>query len=219
NLTEENSFFGLALLVLAVVVVLWQWRRPLVRALAACGLVFALLSLGNEIRIDGTLTGVPGPYRLLAHLPLIDLAVPARFPLICAPVIAILLAISVDQLPRGATAGVPVRMLWTGALVAVLLPLAPLPIRTRPAWPVPDFVATGEWRAYVPPGRTLVPVPPTMGAESTTGMYWSARTGLAFTAPGGYFIGPRGPGDRQARWGSPERPTARLLGEVATTGK
>lgn len=219
NPTEENSFFGLALLVLTIVIVLWQWRQPLVRALTGCGLIFALLSLGNEIRIDGSTTGVPGPYRLLAQLPLIDLAVPARFPLICVPVIAILLAISVDQLPRGTSAGGPVRLLWAGALAAVLLPLAPLPIRTKPAWPVPDFVATGEWRAYVPPGRTLVPVPPTMGAESTTGMYWSARTGVAFTAPGGYFIGPTGPDDPRARWGSPERPTARLLGRVATTGK
>ena len=37
NPTEENSFFGPGLLVLAVVIVIWLWRRPLVRALAVCG--------------------------------------------------------------------------------------------------------------------------------------------------------------------------------------
>lgn len=227
NPTEENSFFGLPLLVICAVVVVWQWRRPLVRALAGCGLVFAALSLGNEIRVAGTETGLPGPYRLLVQLPLVDLAVPARFPLICVPVVAMLVAISVDQLSRSGPgrapapvpAQPPIRLLWAGALVAALLPPAPVPIRTRPAWPVPDFVATGEWRAYVPPGRSLVPVPPTMGAESTTGMYWSARTGVAFTAPGGYFIGPAGPDDPHARWGSPDRPTARLLGRVSSTGE
>ncbi|WP_329108543.1 hypothetical protein OG792_07765 [Micromonospora sp. NBC_01699] len=223
NPTEENSFFGLPLLVLCAVVVLWLWRRPAVKALAVGVLVFATLSLGDEIRLDGRLTGLTGPYRLVADLPLLDLAVPARFPLVCLPMLAVLLALATDEVfrrgPATRTDGLPVRLLWTGALVAVALPVAPLPLRTVPAWPVPEFVATGEWRSWVPPGRTLVPVPPTRGAEATAGMYWSARTGLAFTAPGGYFIGPTTPDDRQARWGAPDRPTAVLLDGVAFTGQ
>ncbi|MFI6759657.1 hypothetical protein ACIBF5_11040 [Micromonospora sp. NPDC050417] len=232
NPTEENSFFGLPLLVLGAVVVVWQWRRPLVKALAVGVVAFAALSLGNDIRLDGRLTGLPGPYRLVADLPLIDLAVPARFPLVCLPMLATLLALATDQVFRrgpvplpapirraGESPVLPVRLLWGGALVAVLLPVAPLPIRTVPTWPVPEFVATGEWRAYVPPGRTLVPVPPTRGGEAIAGMYWSARTGLAFTAPGGYFIGPISSADRQARWGTPDRPTSVLLDAVARTGQ
>ncbi|MFB9239854.1 hypothetical protein ACFFWC_30750 [Plantactinospora siamensis] len=222
NLSEESSFFGLSLIVLAAVVVVWQWRRPLVRALAATAVVFAALSLGTEIRFEHRDTGIPGPYRLVSELPVLDLVVPSRLALICVPVLAILLAISLDtvyRLPRLAGGGaLPVRLLWTGAVVAVLLPLVPTPLRSKPAWPVPDFVASGQWRSYVPPGRTLVAVPPTSGGEATNGMYWSARTGLAFTTPGGYFIGPTGPADRQARWGAPDRPTAVLLDRVAFTG-
>ncbi|MFD0820280.1 hypothetical protein ACFQ0D_18655 [Micromonospora zhanjiangensis] len=219
NMTEENSFFGLGLLVLCAVVTVWLWRRPMVRALAVCGVVFAVLSLGPRIRFNGRLTDLPGPYRLVADLPLIDLAVPARFPLVCVPVIAVLLALATDRVvaqPRGGPA--PVRLLWTEALLAALLPLLPTPIRAKPVWPVPDFVATGEWRSYVPPGRTLVPVPPISGSEATVGMYWSAQTGLAFTAPGGYFIGPRGERDLAARWSSPDRPTSLLLERAAGTG-
>ncbi|MEV1330550.1 hypothetical protein AB0J20_13345 [Micromonospora costi] len=235
NPTEENSFFGPGLLVLAVVIVIWLWRRPLVRALACCGLLFALLSLGPEVRVDGTATGVPGPYRLLAGLPLVDLAVPARLALVCVPVLGMLLALSLDRVwaarPSAATepvrpepAGppapaVPVRLLWTGAVAAALLPLTPTPIRTVPSVTVPAFVADGGWRAYVPAGRTVVPVPPVTGAAVSPGMLWSARTGLAFPAPGGYFIGPGGPGDRAARWGAPDRPTAVLLRRVAETGE
>ncbi|WP_234359508.1 hypothetical protein [Plantactinospora sp. BC1] len=236
NLTEENSFFGLGLIVLCAVVAIWQWRRPLVRALVLCTLVFAALSLGEDVRLGGEVLELPGPYRLVSGLPLIDLAVPARFPLICVPALAILLALAFDEVFRrtpgggttedGTTGGVttgggrvPVRLLWTGAVVAVLLPLVPTPLETRPVWPVPEFVASGEWRSYVPPGRTLVAVPPTRGSEATAGMYWSARTGLAFTAPGGYFIGPAGPDDPQARWGAPDRPTAVLLDRVAATGE
>ncbi|MFG3696648.1 hypothetical protein ACGF5C_01800 [Micromonospora sp. NPDC047620] len=222
NPTEENSFFGPGLLVLAVVIVIWLWRRPSVRALAVCGVLFALLSLGAQVRLEGTATGIPGPYRLVAELPLLDLAVPARFPLVCIPVLGILLALSLDRLraaeePRAG--GVPVRLLWGGAVAAALLPLFPTPIRTVPAWPVPAFVAEGGWRAYVPPGRTVVPVPPVTGAGVSPAMLWSARTGLAFPTPGGYFIGPRAADDPAARWGAPDRPTAVLLRRAAETGE
>ncbi|RLP85094.1 hypothetical protein EAD89_25025 [Micromonospora sp. BL4] len=222
NPTEENSFFGPGLLVLAVVVVIWLWRRPLVRALAGCGLLFALLSLGTELRVDGTATGIPGPYRLVARLPLLDLAVPARFALVCVPVLGVLMALSLDRVraargPRTAP-GLPVRLLWTGAVAAALLPLVPTPIRAVPVAPVPEFVAEGGWRPLVPPGRTVVAVPPVTGAALSPVMLWSARTGLAFRAPGGYFIGPTGPDDPAARWGAPDRPTAALLRRVAETG-
>ncbi|MFI6164164.1 hypothetical protein ACIA59_29950 [Micromonospora haikouensis] len=275
NPTEENSFFGPGLLVLAVVVVVWLWRRPLVRALAAVGLLAALFSLGDTVRVDGASTGLPGPYRLLAGVPLLDLVVPARFALICVPVLGVLVALSLDRALAlapvgggavsagpgsgggatalsgtgseggaaalsgtgsesgaaassgtgsggGATAdrpGVPVRLLWDGAVAAALLPLAPTPIRTVPTWPVPAFVADGGWRAYVPAGRTLVPVPPVTGAGVSPATFWSARTGLAFTAPGGYFIGPSGDADPTAHWGAPDRPTAALLRRAAETGE
>ncbi|WBB70252.1 hypothetical protein [Micromonospora sp. WMMD812] len=216
NPTEENSFFGPGLLVLAVVIVIWLRRRTLVRALAGCGVLFGLLSLGAEIRVNGTATDVPGPYRLVAALPLLDLAVPARFALVCVPVLGILLALSLD---RVRPLMVPRRLLWAGAVAAALLPLTPTPIRTVPAVPVPAFVTDGGWRAYVPPGRTVVPVPPVTGAAVSPAMLWSARTGLAFPAPGGYFIGPTGPDDPTARWGAPDRPTAALLRRVAETGE
>ncbi|RAO55670.1 Dolichyl-phosphate beta-glucosyltransferase [Micromonospora saelicesensis] len=222
NPTEENSFFGPGLLVLAVVIVIWQWRRPLVRALAACGVVFALLSLGDELRVDGEATGIPGPYRLVGGLPLLDLAVPARFALVCVPVLGVLVALSLDRVraARGPNVapGLPVRLLWAGAVAAALLPLIPTPIRVVPVAPVPAFLAAGGWRPLVPPGRTVVAVPPVTGAGRSPVMLWSARTGLAFAAPGGYFIGPSGPDDPAARWGAPDRPTSVLLRQVAETG-
>ncbi|MEU8254100.1 hypothetical protein AB0C06_07515 [Micromonospora inaquosa] len=222
NPTEENSFFGPGLLVLAVVIVIWLWRRALVRALAGCGVVFALLSLGTEVRVNGNATGIPAPYRLVAKLPLLDLAVPARFALVCVPVLGVLVALSLDRVRaarRASASGLPVRLLWAGAVAAALLPLVPTPIRVVPVAPVPAFVADGDWRPLVPPGRTVVAVPPVTGAGRSPVMLWSARTGLAFPAPGGYFIGPSGPDDPAARWGAPDRPTSVLLRRVAETGE
>ncbi|MER7456953.1 hypothetical protein [Micromonospora sp. NPDC126480] len=233
NPTEENSFFGPGLLVLAVVTVFWLRRRPLVRALAVCAALFAVLSLGAEVRLDGRATGVPGPYRLLDGVPLLDLAVPARLALVCVPVLGVLVALATDRVlaatadggpaavdePVPVAARPPVRLLWAALLAVALLPLVPTPIRTTPVWPVPAFLADGGWRSYVPPGRTVVPVPPVTGAGASPGMLWSARTGLAFDAPGGFFIGPRSADDPTARWGAPDRPTAALLRRVAETGE
>ncbi|MCI4064953.1 hypothetical protein MRQ36_21225 [Micromonospora sp. R77] len=216
NATEENSFFGPLLPLLAVLVVVRLWRRPLVRALAACGLLFALLALGTPIRLDRSETGLPGPYRLVAGLPLLDLVVPARFALVCVPVLGVLLALAVDRLPgRPARGWLP----WAGAVTAALIPLVPTPIRAVPAPPVPAFVTGAGWREYVPPGRTLVPVPPVTGAAASPATFWQARTRLAFDAPGGFFIGPSSADDPTARWGAPDRPTSLLLRRVAETGQ
>ncbi|PGH46055.1 hypothetical protein COO58_17770 [Micromonospora sp. WMMA1996] len=216
NPTEQNSFFGPFLPLLALLVVVRLWRRPLVRALAACGLLFALLSLGASVVLNRHDTGVPGPYRLLAGVPLLDLVVPARFALVCVPVCGVLLALALDRVRRSGTrAWAP----WAGAVAAALLPLTPTPIRTVPVTPVPAVVSGGGWQAYVPPGRTLVPVPPVTGAAVSPAMFWSARTGLAFDAPGGYFIGPHSATDPTARWGAPDRPTSLLLRRAAETGQ
>ncbi|MEU4480033.1 hypothetical protein AB0F68_18540 [Micromonospora sp. NPDC023966] len=216
NATEENSFFGPFLPPLAVLVVVRLWRRPLVRALAACGLLFALLSLGTTVVVNRHDTGLPGPYRLLAGVPLLDLVVPARFALVCVPVLGVLLALALDRVRhRAVRTWAP----WAGAVAAALLPLTPTPIRTVPAMPVPAFVTDGGWRAYVPPGRTLVPVPPVTGSGVSPATFWSARTGLAFDAPGGYFIGPRSASDPSAHWGAPDRPTSLLLRRAAETGQ
>jgi hypothetical protein len=147
------------------------------------------------------------------------MVVPARFPLVVAVVIGVLIALSVDRVwaaPR--VSGVPVRLLWVGAVVAVLLPLTPLPLRTYPEFTLPKFISSGHWRQYVPPDRTLVAVPPSQGEGSITGMFWSARTTDELTVSGGYFNGPTSPTDPTARFGSFDRPTSVLLGKVADTG-
>jgi hypothetical protein len=218
NQTEETSFLGVALIVLCVVVVVRLWRRPLVKALAGAVIVFVLLSLGNVITVAGWSTGLPGPYRLAGKLPLMDSVVPARFGLVVAPLLGLLLALSIDQIRIGQTRqDLRFRRLWLGAVAAVLLPLAPLPLQTSPAPDVPAFIASGEWRSYVPPGRTIVPAVPS-GYMAVAGTLWSARTGLSFPVPGGQFNGPSSPDDPAARLGGQDRPTAILLHDVAVTG-
>jgi hypothetical protein len=219
NPTEENAFFGLALLGLVTVVVVWLRRDPAVKALAVTGMIFATLSLGPTVQVHGLSTGVPGPQRLVGNLPLLDLAVPARYPLMVVGIIGVLLALSIDRVYRAAaeapTAGLPIRLIWVGAVLAVLVPLIPKPLPSYESPAYPPFIAQGTWRRFVSPGHSVINVPPTNGTGSITGMLWSARTGLAIRVPGGDFMGPTSDTDRAGRYGADNRYLGTLLLEVA----
>lgn len=223
NLTEENSFFGWPLAVLVVALVCWLRRTATVLALAAVGAVFALLSLGPEIRLAGHRTGVPGPWAALAGLPVFDSALPTRWALAVAPVIGILLAIGCARAGKLARryprAAAPIRFAVVAVLAMALVPLVPLPVRVVRLAPTPRFVTSGAWKPYVAGGRSVVTLPLPESSYPDP-LRWSARTGLDMPIARGYFLGPADrPGDRTALFTAPPRPTSRLLADVGRNGR
>lgn len=237
NPTEENSFFGLPLLLLMVVGTVALWRRAdrahrvTLRALSLTAGVFALLSLGPELRWLGRLTGIPMPEALIGGLPVFNAALPSRLALIVAPVFGVLLAWLVTALTgRDGSSGLGVRLpgprpAWVAGLVVALLPLVPLPLLVRERAPVPEFFTSGQWRQHVTDGGTVVPVPITNDLLPD-GQRWQAAA-LAdaagpgegvFRLPAGFFLGPGGP-NGTGRIGPVPRPTQTLLETVAKTGK
>ncbi|MET8117985.1 hypothetical protein [Micromonospora sp. NPDC005189] len=219
NYSEENAFFGWSLSLLAIGIVVWLRRELIVRALAATGLFFAVLSLGERVSWwDREL--VSGPWQWLVHLPLLDAVVPTRFGLITSVVIGLLLALAVERAWALRPADQrTVRMLTAAGLVFALLPIAPMPLRVVSRPPVPDFITADRWRAYVGPDQTLVPIPvPSMG--NTHGMRWAAATNLDFKIPGGYFLAPRnGNTGDPGRFGGRPSGVGQALEEVAATGR
>jgi hypothetical protein len=218
NRTEENGFFGWPLLALVAVMAIWLWRDVLARSAAIAVLVLAWLSLGVELVIDHVRTGIPGPWALLADLPLFDSVLESRFALGCVPAIGVLLALASERaFAVGARPGPGVtRLVWTVALVAALGPIVPTPLQVEQRRPTPQFFADGTWRQYVRPGGVVVPAPlPNPGNNDA--MHWQAGAGLAFAVPEGYFVGP-GATDRKGRYGAVQRPTSALLEKVADRG-
>jgi hypothetical protein len=222
NPTEENSFFGLPLLALAVAAFVLLRRRPAVRALAVTAGVFALLSLGPRLNVAGHLTGVPLPYAVLAKVPVFDAALPARLALVVIPLVGLLLAFTLDLREPGWRR----RFLlapgprWVAAFVVALLPLVPLPVLTVDRAPVPRFFTSGLWREYLPQGGVIAPVPPASDLLPD-GQRWQTYALAAgqgeLPIPAGFFLGPGGP-DGRGRIGPVPRPTDTLLTEAARTG-
>lgn len=226
--TEDNSFFGWPVLLMLLVSVPLIWRSVAARAVLITGLFFAVISLGPTLVLNGEQTGVKLPFWLIRNVPVIDLVSVTRFAIVATFAAGVVLALAADRVMslapdstvRGIRIGRPARIVWWVALVAAFIPVAPLPAPVRGVEPLPDFIASGQWRPYVPEGRTLVPVPLADVTRGRLGMRWSALSDLEFQAPRGYFMGPSNPPeDINGSWGQAQRPTSLLLQQVARNGQ
>ncbi|SBV27166.1 Protein of unknown function [Micromonospora krabiensis] len=246
GLTEQNTWFGWPLVLVALVALVLLVRRSLAaRILAVLVVVFTVGSLGPRIRLNGVETEVNGPWHYLRDdLPLVEMMMPTRLTLVVAGAVGVLLALAWDRLARlgrpAATVRVPaqrtaeadetmpasatagsgrrrwLRFVGYAAIAAAVLPLLPRPLPAQPVDPPPHFITAGGWRPYVPDGRTLVPVPIPSNVHGLPTLRWSALTGQEFPVPGGYFIGPNEKGE--GVFGAPNRPTSTLIYSTMDTG-
>jgi hypothetical protein len=224
SIAEQNTFFGWPMLIAVVAAIYWLRRQVVARALAAAGLVLALLSLGATIKVDGHDTGIPGPWRLVGNLPVFNAAVPTRISLLILPIVATLIALAHDKAMvitrTKATSKIAarprarqMRFAWCFLVGLALVASIPTPIPTQKLAPTPAFISSGEFRAYVSLTQTVLPVP-LPGPGVVDSMFWAARSNLAFQLPRGYFLGPDPTSHDVAFFGAPARPTAVLIADV-----
>ncbi|MEV6393946.1 dolichyl-phosphate beta-glucosyltransferase [Streptomyces sp. NPDC051907] len=215
NRTEQNAFYGWPLIALAVAIVVWLWRRPLVKALAFTAVGAALLSLGPRFRIPFTDVVLPGPWRALAHQPLFESVIESRVAMVCAPALGVLVALAVDRLAL--TRERATQAVGLAAVAAALVPVLPTPYPVRERAEIPEFVTEGMYRSYLAEGESMVvvPLPSPAGADA---LYWQSATGLGFSIAGGYFNGPWGP-ERMGIYGPTPRHTSNLLNDVRGSGR
>jgi hypothetical protein len=225
NSAEQNTFYGWPLMIFVVLVVVLMWRRLEVRAAAIVGLVFAGLSLGPVLQIKQRQHAhVPTPYQLLDKLPVFNSVITTRLALVLIPIVGMLLALWLEQ-TLAFTGPINemrrIRLIAFAAVIAVLLPVAPTRLAVVSRTPTPTFITSGEWKHYVTPGHSLVPVPLPAYGGAMDGMQWAGATeDIGFAVPAGYFLGPdsRKPGS-PGIFGPPPRPTTNLLSRVTKTGR
>ncbi|WP_034217692.1 hypothetical protein [Actinoplanes subtropicus] len=221
NAQEENAFFGWGLVILFFGLIIWMRRRAAVVALGLVALLYAAMSLGPRIFLNGINTGVPGIWAVLHSVPVLNSAVPTRWAMAIAPVVGILLALGVqragDLMKAQPSARGPVRLAMITAVAMALVPLAPTPLKTRPQAPTPAFVTSGEWKQYVDDNHTVVTLPlPDSGYPDP--LRWSAATGQDMRIAGAYALlpnqNPLNPNDHTALFSPPWRPTSGLMASI-----
>jgi hypothetical protein len=216
--TEENTFFGLPMLAMLVVAGRMLWHDIAARSMMIAGLVMLVASMGPSLQIAKQDTGIPLPFALIQHVPIIDLVSVTRFAMVPATLIGVLIALACDRARTGKVAEERLHWFWVGIAVAVIPVLPkPLPVITPP--PPPAFIADGMYRDYVAGDRTVVTVPIPEVTVGRSGMRWFALSGEDYRVPRGYFMGPVAPpSDLTGSWNAPRRPTADLLTSVQVYG-
>src|SRR4051794_28071468 len=163
NAAEENAFFGWGLVILFFGLLVWMRRNVAVVTLGGVALLFAAMSLGPHIFLNGINTGVPGIWSVLHSVPVLNSAVPTRWAMAVAPAVGIVLALGVqragDLMKAQPSARGPVRVAMVTAVAMALVPLVLTPLRTAPMPPVPAFVTSGEWKQYVDDNHAVVTLP------------------------------------------------------------
>ncbi len=221
NPVEENSFFGLGLVISFVGLVFWLRRTATVAVLGGLALLFALFSLGPHIILLHREMHFPGPWALFDNVPVLNSLVPTRWALAITPIIGIVLAFGCHKgielvNARGKNYRL-VRKAMIFAAIIALLPLVPQPLRTKPMSPTPTFVTSGAWKKYIDDNHTLVTLPFT-DAGYTDPLRWSAITGQDMRIAGAYALLPTHnrlkPNDHTATFFPPARPTITLMASI-----
>jgi len=194
---DSSVYIGVPLLLLAVVAVVWLWRRTAV-ILAAVAVVAAMVcALGGHLVVHGVAGHLPLPWDAVNQIPVLDNILPVRLMVFGYLGLAVLVAMFLDatwgRAPRWRIAG----LLATAAALVPLIPTLPF---QAGEYAVPAFFTDGSAQLLPRTGSVLV-----SPYESQLPEAWQALSGMAFRTQVGVVYAP-GPG------GHMEGPTLDALG-------
>ena len=176
-MVETGAYFSVPLLAIGAIFARSRWTDLRMRLLFWFTVIALLASLGPRLHVAGIeLFGLP--WKLIQHLPLIDNALPGRFPMYVFLALAIVAAL---WLTSDATSG-SAKLAGVAALAICLLPNWSARFWITPI-DLPAFFSDGDFRRYLAPGETVVIVPYGAGGPS---MLWQAQSAMYFRMAGGW---------------------------------
>jgi hypothetical protein len=189
---ENGSYVGVPLLLALVVGSIVLRRKRLALFATAMGVIALIMSFGSQLHYDGHRTGIPLPYFVIAHLPLLDSSVAARWITYFWLFAALLLTLLLDAVYRAVATrrrfGRPGAAVVSGLVaVAVLLPLVPAWPYSASAASVPAWFTTGA--RSLPAGSAALVYPVASSADDAA-MLWQAMAQMEFRMPGGFAVIP-----------------------------
>jgi hypothetical protein len=179
NESEQGAYLG-APLIMILILYLGE-RRHDRRALALLGVlvVAAVASLGPVLRVNGVDTGIPMPWSLFLHAPLIRSALPGRFALYVSLASAVAATQWIASARRARGRGTRVAL---GVVACLFL----VPNRGLFRWrevPTLAFFRPANVEAVLGRNANVIVLP---FGWTGPGMTWQWQSGMRFTQSGGY---------------------------------
>ncbi len=204
--TENGSYLGIVLVVALGIGTLLLWKSNVIKVAVISGAIAFILSLGNGLAIKSAPSagdsGFPLPERLIAKIPLLDNAIPARFAMLTVLFSALVLAVMVTRIHDGLASwvagkandigrvavaqGVPV--LFAAACLVPMIPASFSPGISASG--TPSFF-TSRQLDTIPLGAGLLVYPYSSSLYPNPTM-WEAVAKFHFRQPGGTMLVPNG---------------------------
>jgi hypothetical protein len=177
NMYEAGGYVSVPLLLLGLAFARGHWRDGWGRLLIAMLIIAVVLSLGPFLLIAGRIT-MPLPGAILAVLPLLNKALPARLTLYAFLALGLMTSLWL------ATSPAP---LWVRGFAAVLVILSTMPNLSSSFWTtardLPRFFADGSYTKYLARGEAVVTLP-------YSPMLWQLESRWYYRMVGGYVGNP-----------------------------
>jgi hypothetical protein len=168
------AYLGLPLIAIVALFAKTGWRDPARRVLVLSAVILAALSLGPRLWVAGE-NVMPAPGVILRELPMLEYALPSRFPVYTALVLAVILAMWLATHPSR----------WKWALAGVSL-LFILPNFGSGTWSAttssPPFFSAERYDEVLDRADIVFAVP-VVGAS----VRWHAEAGMPFRLANGYI--------------------------------
>lgn len=182
---DDGGYLGLPLVAAVVMFTVSQWRRRTTWFLASLAVVLVSASMGPMLYIAGRPI-VPLPWSVVQELPLINNALPDRFPMYLSLVLGVMVALWLAARPRS----------WGRWALVIVAAAALVPDLSSPEYyrqaRIPPFFEEGLYRRYLDRGEIVLVIPYGRGVGEADDMLWQAEADMYFRLTTGHtgFIPP-----------------------------
>ena len=217
---DDTAYIGLGLLLVVVLFAIQRRKERSTWLLVGFFVLTMVLALGPKIFVGGKAT-IAGPQSLIGRLPLIQHALPERYPAYASLTLAVIVAMWLAGASRREPDANKAHA-WRYGLVAIGIAMLSINLAAEPHYhqlfagadSVPAFFTEGSYRDYLTPGDTILAVPAELGEE----LSWQSATDMTIRLARAY-VGPVHPsGHEEAGLLEPvSQPDAKVPGEGALT--
>ena len=151
---ERAAYFGLSLLLIAVLFIREFYPKAAARSLILIGAIVTVAALGGQLQALRMHLHIMLPWWMFDHLPLLQKALPVRFLAYAWLVVAVMAAwwAAESTAPRWAKCGL------AAASLILIFPNLPGKFWSHPL-DVPAFYSNGSLKRYISPGENVVVLP------------------------------------------------------------